>query len=74
MGENDHNPMFSSRTDWRADPYNRSPGTNKTLLTLPGAEHMMGGVSGYDAQETSDENTERVAAVRALVWSYYARH
>ena len=46
------------------------PGRNKTLLTLFGAEHMFGGVSGYDAGVTSEENPERVAAVRALIWAY----
>ena len=70
VGDRDQNPMFSDRDDWRADAFHRSPGDNKTLLTLFGAEHMMGGVSGYDANEATDENPERVAAVRALVWAY----
>ncbi len=70
VGDKDHNPMFTDRADWRADPYHRSPGTNKTLLTVFEGEHMLGGVSGYDAHETSDENPERVAAVRALIWAY----
>jgi dienelactone hydrolase len=70
VGDEDHNPMFSDRQDWRADAYHRSPGRNKTLLTVRGAGHMLGGVSGYDAGETTDENPERVAAVRALVWAY----
>ena len=38
-----------------------------------GAAHMLGGVSGYDALETSTEDhedPERVAAVRALCWAY----
>ncbi|GAA3602541.1 alpha/beta fold hydrolase [Kineosporia mesophila] len=70
VGENDHNPVFSEQDNWRADAYYRSPGPNKTLLTLFGAEHMFGGVSGYDAGETTDENPERVAAVRALIWAY----
>jgi hypothetical protein len=64
VGDEDHNAMFSDRQDWRADAYHRSPGRNKTLLTLRGAGHMLGGVSGYDAGETTDENPERVAAVR----------
>jgi dienelactone hydrolase len=51
VGDEDHNPMFSDRQDWRADAYHRSPGRNKTLLTLQGAGHMLGGVSGYDADE-----------------------
>lgn len=69
VGENDQNPMFTARKDWRADAYYLSPGP-KTLLTLLGAEHAMGGVSGYDAKETTDENPERVAALRALAWAY----
>lgn len=40
------------------------------LVTFFGAEHMFGGISGYDAAETSDENPERVATLRALVWAY----
>jgi dienelactone hydrolase len=70
VGDNDHNHMFTNREDWRADPYRRSPGDNKTLLTMFEGEHMLGGVSGYDANETTDENPERVAAVRALTWAY----
>lgn len=52
------------------DPYYRSPGTNKTLLTMVDAEHTLGGISGYDAAETTDENRDRVATLRALVWAY----
>ncbi len=68
-GENDWNPMFSDRRDWRVDAYTHSPGP-KTLLTVFEAEHMFGGVSGYDAAETTDENPERVAGIRAIVWAY----
>ncbi|GMK39744.1 hypothetical protein PCCS19_27990 [Paenibacillus sp. CCS19] len=68
-GENDWSPRFSDRKDWRKDAYYQSPGP-KCLLTLLGAEHGLGGVSSYDAAETTDENPERVAALRALVWSY----
>ncbi|MEP6980706.1 MAG: hypothetical protein ABJA16_08100 [Nakamurella sp.] len=49
------------------DSYCRSPGNNETLLIMLGAEHVRGGISGYDAAETTDENPERVAALRALV-------
>lgn len=55
--------------DWHADPYFLSPGP-KSLLTLFDAEHGLGGVSGYDAAETTDENPERVAAVQRLTWTY----
>ncbi|MFE9256639.1 alpha/beta hydrolase family protein [Streptomyces sp. NPDC006879] len=55
--------------DWHADPYTLAPAP-KTLLTLFGAEHLLGGVSGYDAAETTDENPERVAALARLVAAY----
>ena len=42
----------------------------KTLLTVFDAEHGLGGVSGYDAAETTDENPERVAAVARLTSAY----
>ncbi|MBU3067636.1 chlorophyllase [Nocardia sp. NEAU-G5] len=69
VGDNDWSPRFSERKDWRSDAYFHSPGP-KSLLTLFGAEHGLGGVSGYDAKETTDENPERVAALRALTWAY----
>ncbi|GAA2812279.1 chlorophyllase [Kitasatospora aburaviensis] len=55
--------------DWHADPYALSPAP-KSLLTLFGAEHGLGGVSGYDVAETTDENPERVAAVARLTSAY----
>lgn len=55
--------------DWHADPYFLSPGP-KSLLTVFGAEHGLGGVAGYDVAETTDENPERVAAVARLTWAY----
>ncbi len=70
FGDKDHNPMFTNRESWRSDAYYRSPSGNKALLTLLGAEHMMGGISGFDAAETTDENPERVATLRAVVWAY----
>jgi predicted dienelactone hydrolase len=55
--------------DWHTDPYVLSPGP-KSLLTLFDAEHGLGGVSGYDVAETTDENPERVSAVQRLTWAY----
>ncbi|NAZ74857.1 alpha/beta fold hydrolase [Kineococcus sp. T13] len=69
-GDADLNPFFSERISYRSDAFALSPGPGKTLLTLFGAEHIYGGVSGYDAAETSDEDPERVATLRALVWAY----
>ncbi|ANN17276.1 chlorophyllase [Amycolatopsis orientalis] len=55
--------------EWHADPYFLAPG-RKTLLTLFDAEHGLGGISGYDVAETTDENPERVAAVARLTSAY----
>ncbi|MFJ3233729.1 alpha/beta hydrolase family protein [Streptomyces sp. NPDC086787] len=55
--------------DWHADPYTLAPGP-KTLLTLFGAEHGLGGIAGYDAAETTDENPERVAALAGLTAAF----
>ncbi len=69
-GDNDVSPHLTVRgADWHADPYFLSPGP-KCLLTLFGAGHGLGGVSGYDAAETTDENPERVAVVQQLTWAY----
>ncbi len=68
-GDKDINPMFSERADWRADAYRLSPGP-KSLLFLNNAGHIFGGISGYDAKETTDESPERVAAVQRITWAY----
>lgn len=68
-GDKDFSPVFSQREDWRADAYRLSPGP-KSLLTVFGAEHLLGGVTGYDADETTDEDPERVALVQRLTLAY----
>ena len=70
VGENDVSPHLTVRgADWHADPYTHSTGP-KSLLTLPGAEHGLGGLSGYDSAEVTDESPERVAVVQRLTWAY----
>lgn len=65
----DHPFMKTVGAAWHADPYHLAPGP-KALLTLPGGEHGLGGVAGYDAAETADESPERVATVQLLTWAY----
>jgi predicted dienelactone hydrolase len=55
--------------DWMTDPYRLSPGS-KSLLTVFGAEHSLGGISGYEVKETTDENPERVAVIQRVTWAY----
>lgn len=69
-GDKDVNRDFSDLVSYRWDAYTYSPPGNKTLLTVRNAEHMFGGIMGYDAVETTDENPQRVAALRALTWAY----
>ncbi|SCK06503.1 Predicted dienelactone hydrolase [Streptomyces sp. WMMB 714] len=68
-GDRDDSPLSVRGPEWTTDPYVLSPG-GKSLLTLFGAEHSLGGIAGYDARETTDENPERVALVQRATWAY----
>jgi predicted dienelactone hydrolase len=69
-GDKDASPHLTvAGPGWHTDPYYLSPGP-KSLLTLFDAEHGLGGVSGYDVAETTDENPDRVAAVAQLTSAY----
>ncbi|WP_082491472.1 alpha/beta fold hydrolase [Pedobacter sp. Leaf194] len=62
-GDHDSSNLFSTRDDWRMDAYHASPGP-KTLLTVFGSGHMLGGISGYDALETAQTNDENPGTVK----------
>jgi predicted dienelactone hydrolase len=69
-GDKDDSQHFTDAgPDWHTDPYRLAPAP-KALLTLFDAEHLLGGISGYDAAETTDENPERVAALARLTSAY----
>ncbi len=70
VGDGDLSPMQTVRgADWHADAYFHGPGCD-CLLTLLGAKHGLGGVAGYDAKETDDEDPDRLAVVQRLTWAY----
>ena len=73
VGDQDEIPRKYQLTvrgpDWMAEPYHLSPGP-KSLLTLFGAEHSLGGIPGYEVQETTDANPARVALLQHLTWAY----
>lgn len=70
VGDKDVNPNLTTRgADWHADPYHRSPGA-QWLLTLTGGEHALGGISGFDAKETTDEDPDRLEAVARMTWAW----
>ncbi|OLT38448.1 chlorophyllase [Actinomadura sp. CNU-125] len=68
-GDKDELPLSTRGADWTADPYTLSSG-DKSLLTLFGAQHFLGGIAGYDAAETTDENPARVALVQQVTLAY----
>ena len=69
-GDSDVNPRLTTRgADWHVDPYTHAPGSN-ALLTLIGGKHGMGGIAGYDAKETDDEDPDRLAVTQRVTWAY----
>lgn len=68
-GDHDQSQLSTRGPDWFTDPYFLSPGS-KSLLTLFGAEHSLGGIPGYEVKETTDESPERVALIQRLTWAY----
>ncbi|MDF2117653.1 alpha/beta fold hydrolase [Roseiarcaceae bacterium H3SJ34-1] len=68
-GDLDQTDLFALRKDWRADAYTFSPGP-KALLTMFGAKHALGGVSGYDVAESQDQDSERLGVVQRMTWAY----
>ncbi|MCF6406844.1 alpha/beta fold hydrolase [Chitinophaga filiformis] len=68
-GDKDDSFLTVRGPEWFMDPYTLSTGP-KSLLTLFGGEHLLGGISGYLVTETTDENPARVAAVQRLTWAY----
>ncbi|GGV30223.1 hypothetical protein GCM10010495_53280 [Kitasatospora herbaricolor] len=68
-GDRDQSHLSTRGPDWFTDPYTCSPGP-KSLLTLFGAEHSLGGIPGYEVAETTDESPARVALVQRLTTAF----
>lgn len=68
-GDHDQSALSVRGPDWFTDGYFVSPG-DKSLLTLFGAEHSLGGIYGHTVTETTDENPERVALIQRLTTAY----
>ncbi|MCX5208743.1 chlorophyllase [Kitasatospora sp. NBC_00240] len=64
-GDDDRSHLSTRGPDWFTDPYTHSPGP-KSLLTLFGAQHSLGGIPGYEVAETTDESPARVALIQRL--------
>ncbi|WP_052280490.1 alpha/beta hydrolase family protein [Nocardia vulneris] len=68
-GDHDQSALSTRGPDWFTDVYTYSPGA-RSLLTLFGGEHMLGGIHNYHAADTTDEHPARVALVRTAAWAY----
>ncbi|MFJ6486461.1 MULTISPECIES: alpha/beta hydrolase family protein [unclassified Streptomyces] len=68
-GDHDQSHLSTRGPDWFTDPYTHSPG-DKSLLTLFGAEHSLGGIPGHEVAETTDESPARVALIQQLTTAY----
>ncbi|MBZ9675648.1 alpha/beta hydrolase family protein [Mesorhizobium sp. ES1-1] len=54
---------------WHADAFHDSRGAD-ALMTIIGGKHGLGGIAGYDAKETDDEDPERLEIVLRTTWAY----
>ncbi|PSJ37893.1 alpha/beta hydrolase family protein [Allosphingosinicella deserti] len=70
VGDEDASPHLTVRGPaWHADAFHDGPGAD-ALLTMIGGKHGLGGIAGYDARETDDEDPERMEIVLRMTWAY----
>ncbi|MEO5614373.1 MAG: dienelactone hydrolase [Cypionkella sp.] len=70
VGDADTSEHLTTRgAEWHCDPYHHGPGAD-ALLTLKGGKHGMGGIAGYDAKETDDEDPDRLEITLRMTWAY----
>lgn len=68
-GDHDQSLLSVRGPDWWTDAYRLSP-RPKSLLTLFGAEHSMGGIRRSEDPETTDEHPQRVRLVQQATTAY----
>lgn len=70
VGDEDVNPFITVRgAEWYRAAFEDGPGATH-LLGLVGGQHGLGGIAGYDAKETSDEDPDRLAIVQRATSAY----
>lgn len=70
VGDADVNPFMTVRgPEWYRAAFEQGPGCQH-LLTLIGAQHGLGGIAGFDAKETADEDPDRLATVQRMTAAY----
>ena len=68
-GDHDQSLLSTRGPDWFTDVYRLAPGA-QSLLTVFGGEHSLGGIHGYLAADTTDENPQRVALIAQATLAY----
>jgi predicted dienelactone hydrolase len=68
-GDHDQSPLGTRGPDWFTDAFTLSP-SDKTLLTVSGGEHGLGGINGYNDTRTTDESPARVEFVSRASVAY----
>ncbi|WP_435056529.1 chlorophyllase [Streptomyces noursei] len=68
-GDADELPLSTRGPSWTTDPYTLSR-SDKSLLTVYGGQHSLGGIAGYEAAETTDEDPGRVALIQQVTLAY----
>lgn len=73
VGAADEGKHLNTRgPSWYADSYAHAKGP-RSLFTVFGGHHSLGGIVGYDAEESArqeDEDVERASAVFRVTWAY----
>lgn len=70
VGDADVNPFMTRRgPEWYTAAYRDGPGC-EAMLTIKGGMHGLGGIAGYDAKETGDEDPDRLATVERMTAAY----
>ncbi|GAA2693191.1 alpha/beta hydrolase family protein [Actinoplanes palleronii] len=68
-GDKDQSMLSPAGPEWFTEAYPLSPGVT-SLLTVFGAEHSLGGITGYLSTETTDESPERVALIQRVTTAF----
>lgn len=68
-GDEDDIPLTARVGGWFADSYRQSP-SPIALLRVKGGKHGLGGVSTWDAAESTDDSPERLGMVQKITWAY----